>query len=111
MTDKHDKIQFIKNKITTNDAWAVRALMRIYDNQTSEEQNESQTKNDNGIGFCAIDANFLSGVAQFYKKNGFLSAKQKAVLKKKIGKYASQLYMVSDQSKLEQTMSKADAPF
>lgn len=73
------------------DSVACRALMRIYENQTSTEQVTRSVRNNNGVGFMHSDAIILSSFAEQYKDHGTLSEKQMEILKNKIVKYAGQL--------------------
>lgn len=79
-----------------DDQWAKRALLAIYRNQTAEEQNAGETLEDNGVGFTGIDAFILTSFAEHYQTKGFLSPKQMAILKNKIGKYAGQLIRIAN---------------
>lgn len=93
---KKATIQYFKEKLSSDDRWALKGLIAIYGNQTQEEQASDMTKVDNKIGFSAFDAEILSSFAKQYQQRGFLSPKQVALLHKRIPKYAGQLYsMVS----------------
>ncbi len=52
-----------------------RALVAIYDNQTSQEQSQDSTIEHNGVGFNGADADWGSRSARFYKERGFLGQK------------------------------------
>ena len=67
------------------------ALVRIFENQTFDEQNSESTHHYNNMGFTGSDAKILSSFAKFYKRTGYLSPKQDAILQRKIVKYAGQL--------------------
>ena len=67
---------FIKNQLATNPTWAVKALVKIYERQTIDEQNSQTTKENNGIGFNGLDANILSSFAEQVNKGRNLSVKQ-----------------------------------
>lgn len=88
---KMELTKFLRQMLTTNEKWAIGALMRIYDNQTNTEQMNENTHCINGIGFTVGDAKLLTRFAEFYKNRGFLSKKQMVWVFNKIGKYASQL--------------------
>lgn len=81
----------IKNLIQTNDKVLYGALKKLYACQTSEEQAWASTHESNGVGFNAIDAEFLTSVANFLIGNGFLTKKQKEITRKKLIKYNKQL--------------------
>ena len=103
---KSAKIAFIRQMLETNADWAKRALIRIYDNQTADEQNSGVTVHDNGVGFTGCDANILTSFAEGLKKYGNLTVKQMALLHLKIGKYAKQIYEMTDDAKLEAIMKR-----
>lgn len=81
----------IKNLIQTNDTVLYRALRKLYNEQTSDEQRNKTTKVRNNAGFNALDAKFLSSVANFLNAKGFLTDNQKAVVRRKLVKYTAQL--------------------
>lgn len=81
----------IRAKITSNSEAAIKAMMKIYANQTEDEQDAEATRHRNNVGFNGTDAEILSSFSKQYQKRGFLSPKQNAILMKKIGKYAGQL--------------------
>ena len=88
---KTDLVKFLRWNLVHNAVWAKAALIRIYDNQTLDEQNYETTRHENGIGFTGGDARLLTRFAEWYKKNGWLSEKQMRYVFLKIGKYAGQL--------------------
>lgn len=99
---KKDTITFVKNQLASNKVWALKALIRIYqENQTADEQAAKVTSHDNGIGFSGCDAQFLSSLAEQYLRRGNLSEKQMAFVHKKMPKYARQVIAMSDASKLD----------
>lgn len=83
--------QEIADLIQNDDRVLYRALKRLYGEQTSTEQVSGETRERNGVGFNGADANFLTSIAQFLIKNGFLTDKQKVITRKKLTKYAGQL--------------------
>lgn len=87
----------IKNLIQTNDEVLYRALKKLYSKQTSEEQRKGDTVVNNNVGFNGADAKFLSSTAEFLKKAGFLTPKQKVVVRKKMVKYTKQLTRLANE--------------
>ena len=81
----------IKSLVQTNDKVLYGALKNLYACQTADEQCDFNTKHQNGAGFNALDAEFLTCVAQFLEKHGFLTDKQKLITRKKLVKYNKQL--------------------
>lgn len=99
---------FVKNMLRTNKVWALKALVRIYqENQTADEQAAKVTSHDNGIGFSGVDATFASSLAEQYLKRGSLSDKQMTFVYKIMPKYAGQVIKMSDPAKLNQMVEAA----
>jgi len=104
---KKDTLAFVKVKLSSDPVWALKALVRIYqENQTNDEQVTQQTTHDNGIGFSGCDAQFLSSLAQNYLRYGRLSDKQMSFVFKKMPKYAKQVIAMSDATKLDAMVVK-----
>jgi len=83
--------QEIKNLVQTNDTVLYNALKKLYACQTADEKRDGETKENNGVGFNGADASFLSSTAEFLKKTGFLTEKQKVIVRRKLVKYNKQL--------------------
>ena len=91
LTTKKARIEYIRQHLASDDHWALRALVRIYSNQTAEEQNIGNTVVYNGVGFNGTDGHILSSFAEQYQRRNSLSPKQMTILRTKIVKYAKQL--------------------
>ena len=100
----------LKQRLATDDRWALRALMLVYKNQTADEQSTQQTLEHNGIGFSGPDAEILSSFAQQYQRRGRLSPKQMHLLKRKISSYAGQVARVADTTRLMAALSCLHCP-
>lgn len=81
----------ILDKLDNSDEMVKRSLLRLYAEQTADEQAMGATTEHNGFGFNGVDSEFLSSVAKFLTEKGYLSPKQVAWTRKKIRKYAGQL--------------------
>lgn len=81
----------IKTLVQTNDKVLYGALRKLYAEQTADEQMTGDTKEHNGVGFNGVDGQFLSSVAEFLKNRGYLTDKQKVIVRKKLVKYNKQL--------------------
>lgn len=92
---KKDTVALWKEKLATEPAWALRALIRIYEEQTPTEQDYEVTAYHNGVGFTGIDADILTSFAKQYQRKGELSPKQMDLLYKKMPRYAGQLYRLT----------------
>lgn len=91
----------IKYLIQVNDKVLYGALTMLYECQTADEKVSGETVEHNGVGFNGVDAPFLSSVAEFLKKNEFLTPKQKEKVRKALVKYNKQLTRLANQKRLE----------
>ena len=83
----------IKEKIEKSDKAVMAALLRVYGWQTEDEKRIGETREHNGRGFNGTDAEILSSFAKQLISRQFLSPKQIALTRKKIKKYAKQIYV------------------
>lgn len=90
-TNKEELINTLKSQIRTDRLTAWRALKRIYEHQTEDEQTSELTKYANGVGFTGSDSEFLTSLAKQLLMYGNLSDKQTKCLFKLMPKYARQL--------------------
>lgn len=88
---KKDKQSYIKNMVSTNQDWAIRALLRIFNNQTEDEQCIGHTKENNGIGFSGADSDILTSFAKQVLSGRQLSQKQMSIVYKRMPRYSRQL--------------------
>ena len=88
---KKERIAFIREAMGSDARQAVRGMMRVYANQTADEQAVEDTKYHNGIGFAGCDATLLSSFAKQVERGRTLSSKQMSYVFKKMPKYAAQL--------------------
>jgi hypothetical protein len=75
----------------TNDKALFRAIIKIYERQTLDEQEAEETSERNGVGFSGCDANILSSFAKQLIVKGYLSPKQITIARKKMPKYWKQI--------------------
>ena len=102
-TDKITKSaqkEFLQRMLSTNEKWAKSALLKIYDNQTEDEQSTESTSHLNGIGFTGSDGQILSSFAKQLTTKQYLSVRQVEILLPKMKKYWKQILMISDIDKL-----------
>jgi len=95
LTSKKARTAFLRTKLATDQAWATKGLIRIFANQTADEQSSETTRVHNNIGFTGSDAQILSSFAKQINRGRIMSAKQMALILKKMPKYARQLEGVS----------------
>jgi len=89
---KKDSLLFLRDKLHTDSRFALFGLLKVFENQTTDEQAEGDTKWLNGVGFTGVDAEFLTSLAWQYKQRKSLSPKQLPFLFKKMPQYATQIY-------------------
>jgi hypothetical protein len=106
MTDKPKKIKSVevnavvwtvdslKELIRTNDNAVIRAMLKIYQYQTHDEQVAERTEYNNSVGFSGVDAEIMTSFAKWYENKKYLSPKQMEIARKKMVKYAGQLLLI-----------------
>lgn len=91
MADRKWTRSEIENLFQTNDEFAKRCILKLFDRQTMDEQRSETTKYNNRIGVRPNDAYALSELAVFVKNRGYLTAKQLMWVRRKFAKYVGQL--------------------
>ena len=86
----------IKYLMLTNAYVLYSCLENLYDCQTEEEKAVGNTQVDNGIGFNAYDAPFLSAMIKDLKKYGHLTFTQRDKTRKMLEKYSKQLVKMAN---------------
>lgn len=81
----------IQSLLDRNDEAVYRAMLRIYNRQTTTEQVYQATTDWNSVGFSGTDGKIMSSFSEYYKKFGKLSNKQIIIARKKMKKYWKQL--------------------
>ena len=99
--------EYVKVQLSTNPAWAQRAIVKLWQRQTSDEQAAQTTGHDNGVGFNGTDAFILSSFAEQINKGRTLSVKQLAIAYKKLPKYSKQIISEIPAEKLIELEKKA----
>ena len=98
---------YVKNQLSTNPAWAQRAIVKLWERQTADEQSSQVTRNVNGMGFNGTDAFILSSFAEQINKGRTLSPKQLTIAFKKLPKYSRQIISEIPSEKLTEIEKKA----
>ena len=88
--DKVTAAQFDQVTIKVRDSIG-RMLLAVYENQTQDEQSIMATKHRNGLGFNAMDATFLSDLAQRSQRYNYMTIPQAKAAAKSLRKYAAQI--------------------
>lgn len=102
---KQQLLENMRLRLASDDRWTLRALVRIYHNQTSDEQASERTIERNGIGFSGPDSEILSSFARQYLQRGRLSDRQMVILRRKMPSYAKQIICAADTARLEAAFS------
>lgn len=84
-------LNYFKTMIATNEAWAIRALEVVYENQTKSEQATGSTHITNNVGFRRAGSKRLSKIARIHKSGCQLYPNVIEELKEKMPLYANQL--------------------
>lgn len=92
--------EYIQYNLNTNDKWLYRALVKLFEYQTIEEQVFDESRELNRVGFNSTDAQLLSSYAKQYNDKHFLTPKQKEWCRKKIVKYWEQIWNISFQEQI-----------
>lgn len=93
---KKDQIAYIREKLSSDEYWAIRGLVRLYEYQTNLEKEFEGESTHNGIGFNRIDRDVLTSFAKFWGKNKYLTGPQMKRLRRVIPKYAGQLHKIAE---------------
>lgn len=102
MKIQKDVIGFVKGKLAVDAKWAERAIVKLFERQTSDEQSSQNTKMANGQGFTSNDAFILSSFAEQINRGRTLSPKQLAIAFHKLPKYGKQVAGFIPEDKLAQ---------
>lgn len=86
---------YLKDLLRTNDKALFKAIVLIYNNQTSEEKDKGESIEDNYIGFSKIDAKEMGDIARKIKDNKELTKGELAKSRNKMQKYWKQLMIIS----------------
>lgn len=86
-------LETIREKLSSDSAWAERAIVVLFERQTTEEQECERTTKSNARGFNAFDAEILTSFAKqiLYSSRQGLSVKQLNIAYKKLPKYCRQI--------------------
>jgi hypothetical protein len=80
--------------------WVERAILALYERQTSDEQAQGDTKHSNKMGFSSADARRMSFIAEFLLSGKHLTReKALGVYGPRLQKYAKQLAIISQAKK------------
>lgn len=86
---------YLKDLVKSNDKALLRAIVLVYDNQTTEEKNKGESIEDNCVGFSKVDAYEMGKIAQKIKRGEELTKGELAKSRNKMQKYWKQLMIIS----------------
>jgi len=116
--------EYVRDRLGTDDKMAQKALLKIFEYQTLDEQRSEHTSENNNVGFSGTDAPFLSSLAkQVIERKGYdpnrrsglyLSRNQFKSMKRLIKKYWKQIVIVmvkerANELKLLKLVAKANS--
>jgi hypothetical protein len=85
-------IEMIRHKLITDNKWLMQALFRLYNCQTNLEKDLGITIEKNYEGFNSMDSVLLSSFVVQLKEKGYLTNNQMMIVRRRLDKYANQLY-------------------
>lgn len=94
-TNQQQWKEYLQNLVRTNDKALYRAIILIADYQTPEETAMGATIDHNNVGFGAVDAEMLTGIALRLRNGGKLTQRELAICRNKMPKYWRQLMNIS----------------
>lgn len=89
--------EIIREKINTNQQWLERAVLALYNRQTTDEQNQFTTTHHNAAGFNSADAGYLTYIAQWINAGKHLDGKHLDKTRTRVSKYCKQLAEIANE--------------
>ena len=91
----------IADRLEKSDVMVERSLLQLYHRQTADEANSNATIEDNGVGFNAFDAAFLTDVARWVEQSTYpegqrLTPRQLPHVRRGLRKYVGQLTRIAN---------------
>lgn len=87
----------IKEQIKKNQAWLERAILALFEKQTSDEKITEDTHHHNKQGFNKPDAHLLSYYAKWIQSGKHLDGAHLEKARNKVLKYSGQLTKIANQ--------------
>lgn len=100
-------IEQVRKKLATNRQWVERAIVKLYEFQTADEQQNAYTSDKNNVGFNAFDAKTLTYYATWIKSGNNLSGDFLAKAFTMVPKYAQQI-LNAIEAKAEEPKKEAE---
>jgi len=93
MTITHN---YIEQKLATDQRWLERAILAIFQRQTSDEQRAEESKYHNLRGFNSPDAKRMTYYACWLKSGRHLSGHHVEIARRRMKKYCKQLAAIAN---------------
>jgi hypothetical protein len=86
--------EFIQSKLSTDVKWIERGIVVLYNLQTQDEKESTETKWENGVGYNSSDSRYLTYCAKWIMKGNKLSGQHLDKCSKKLPKYWKQIQSI-----------------
>lgn len=96
--NKKETIAAIKANIETSQKAALKAMLRVYAEQTTSEKAWGVTSDLNGRGFSKVDGHVITNIAKEYARTGVITETGLVQIKRRMPKYAEQLFLLALES-------------
>jgi hypothetical protein len=103
-------IEQVRQKLSTDQRWVERAIVKLFERQTSDEQRTDQTRVTNHRGFTHGDARRLSKAAKWIQSGRPLSGFHLQHAFKSVPKYARQVLEMIEEATPEPTTPVIELP-
>lgn len=87
----------VKESIRGNDSALFKAILKVYEGQTSQEQRVSATTQNNGVGFNSADGYICSRYAEAIRQGVGLTPSDIRDARRRMEKYAAQVFKFMEQ--------------
>jgi hypothetical protein len=87
--------------IEKNNLFVESCIIKIFERQTADEQENSTTEHNNGIGFSGVDAKTMTYYAKYIKSGRHLTGEHLEKARQRIKKYKRQLTEIANNSTSE----------
>jgi hypothetical protein len=97
-------LSFFRIQLSINDKWAIKAICRLFEMQTYNEQKNSISIEDNGVGFTKLDSLRMTPIVRYYLVHKRIRPLDLKYVKAKAKSYAAQIASISDPVKVKNLM-------
>jgi predicted nucleic acid-binding protein len=97
---------FMQMKLKTDIDWAQKAVVKVFESQTPQEQRNHFPRGEDEKGFSVYDAPLLSNIACKIKRRASLTKREIQALKDIMPRYAVQMVNLSEEAILVKQLKK-----